>query len=274
VYKEEIRLMASQEETHTKVPMSFFYVYVYQDKAMRDELDRYLAVMKMDGVIAKWYSLEISPGEDWEQEMKLLLFNSADVILLLVSPDFIASDQGFSVGVRRAIERHERGEARVVPVILRPVVWESMPFGKLEVLPIDGKPITMWADQVEAFLHVAVGVLRVVTELVNRKVPKTKEEWVLEGKGHYDGQRYEEALAAYKNALELDGEDGLVRETVGRISIELGRYEEALGVYEGILETAPSASAYLFKGLALQRVGRSLEALEAYQKARELGYSG
>jgi tetratricopeptide (TPR) repeat protein len=254
-------------------PIEVFCCYCHADEAWLRKLEIHLSLLKRQGLVALWHDRLVAPGTAWAQAVDEHL-ETASVILLLVSADFLASDYCYSTEMLRAVERHERGEARVIPIILYPVVWENTPFERLQVLPVGGKPVMMWESRDRAFLNVVQGIHRIILPLLNRGVPKTKEEWVLEGKGHYDGQRYEEALAAYKNALELDGEDGLVRETVGRILIELGRYEEAVGVYEEIVGTAPSASAYLFRGLALQRLGRSVEALEAYQKARELGYSG
>ena len=78
----------------------------------------------------------------------------ADVILLLVSPDFLASRYCYDIEVRRAMELQQQGKARVIPVILRPCDWHSAPFAKLIALPRDGKPITKWPDRDEAFLDV------------------------------------------------------------------------------------------------------------------------
>ena len=81
----------------------------------------------------------LSAGVEWEQEINQHL-NNAQIILLLVSPDFMDSDYCYGVEMKRAIERHERKEARVIPIILRPVYWQGI-LGKLQALPTDGKPV-------------------------------------------------------------------------------------------------------------------------------------
>src|SRR5205807_9146396 len=94
---------------------------------------------------------------------------TAHIILLLVSPDFIASEYCYSIEMKRAIERHEKGEARVIPVILRPVDnWKSTPFGKLSPLPSNGTPVTLWQDHDEVLLTIAQGIRKVVEELRNK----------------------------------------------------------------------------------------------------------
>lgn len=103
---------------------------------------------------------------------------------------------------------------------------------------------------------------------------KTKEQWILEGQEHYDAQRYEEALIAYQAVLLLDPGNTLIADRAGRILLRLERYEEALAIYEKLSHISSSLSVYLYKGLILQRLGRSIEALDAYRKAHTYGYAG
>ncbi len=107
--------------------------------------------------ITVWHNREISPGTDWAQEIESQL-NTADIILLLVSPDFLSSDYCYSVEMQRALERHQVGEARVIPIILRPVYWQDTPFGNSPVLPTKAKPVTSWSDPEEALYDVAKGI--------------------------------------------------------------------------------------------------------------------
>lgn len=140
-----------------------FFSYAREDEDLRDELEKHLSILRQ-GVITGWHDREIGAGKEWEGEVDTHL-NTARVILLLVSPDFMASDYCWSVEVKRAMERHETGEARVIPVILRPVDWEGAPFCKLQALPTDAKPVTTWANRDEAFLDVARGIRAAVEEL-------------------------------------------------------------------------------------------------------------
>ena len=95
--------------------------------------------------------------------------NSAEVILLLISSDFIASEYCHEIEMKRAMERHESGEARVIPVILRSVDWSGLIFSKLQAAPKDGAPVTKWADRDEAFMNVAQAIRAAVAELTRRK---------------------------------------------------------------------------------------------------------
>jgi WD40 repeat protein/energy-coupling factor transporter ATP-binding protein EcfA2 len=141
-----------------------FYCYAHEDKALQDQLVKQLAPLERLGLIAGWSDRDISAGQHWQNEIDKRL-NTADIILLLISPDFIASDYCHSVEVKRAMERHEAGEARVIPIILRPVYWQAMPFGQLQALPTHGKPIDTWRNRNEAFLKVVQGLRKVIEEL-------------------------------------------------------------------------------------------------------------
>ena len=141
-----------------------FYSYAHEDEELVKELRKHLSILKRQGVIREWYDREITAGTDWKGQLDQHL-NSSGVILLLVSADFLASDYRYDVEMTRALERHDQGEARVIPVILRPVDWKGAPFGKLQSLPTDGKPVTSWQIRDEAFADVARGIRRAVSEL-------------------------------------------------------------------------------------------------------------
>lgn len=150
----------------TRLPelVEVFFSYAHEDEDLRNELEKHLSILKRKGVITGWHDRKIGAGKEWEGEIDIHL-NTARVILLLVSADFIASDYCWDVEVKRAMERHEAGEARVIPVILRPVDWEGAPFGKLQALPTEAKPVTSWANRDEAFVSVAQGIRASVKEL-------------------------------------------------------------------------------------------------------------
>jgi tetratricopeptide (TPR) repeat protein len=147
-----------------------FFSYAHKDEDLRDELAVHLAMLKREGAISDWHDRQISPGREWGGEIDAHL-EVAHVILLLVSPDFLASDYCYDVEVKTAMHRHEAGEARVVPVILRPCDWSRAPFGKLQALPKNAEPVTRWADRDEAFLDVAKGIRRVADEMAAAAAP-------------------------------------------------------------------------------------------------------
>jgi hypothetical protein len=137
-----------------------FYSYAHEDEVLRDKLATHLKILQRQKKIEVWYDREIGAGAEWEAEVKHHLEND-DIILLLISPDFIASDFCYDIEMQRAIERHDAGKAVVIPVILRPTDWGGAPFSKLQALPKDGKPVTRWSDQDEAFTNIAEGVRKV-----------------------------------------------------------------------------------------------------------------
>ena len=137
-----------------------FMSYSHADEALRNELEKHLAGLLRQGVITTWHDRRIGPGEDLHGRIDEQL-NTADIVLLLVSADFLASDYCHDVEMMRAMERHERGEARVIPVILRPCDWHGAPFGTLMAVPSDGKPVTKHATLDDGFLEVAKAIRQV-----------------------------------------------------------------------------------------------------------------
>ena len=147
-----------------KRPISLFYSYSHKDEDLRDRLFDHLAVLRWNGRISDWHDRKIPPGAEWEDAIDRYLTLS-DIVLLLVSASFIASPYCHRKEMMTALERHDGGEATVIPVILRHCRWKSTSLGKLQALPKDGKPVTAWADQDEAFDDVVAGIERVVEEL-------------------------------------------------------------------------------------------------------------
>lgn len=111
------------------------------------------------GIIEKWHDRRITIGEDWRGEIASSL-NDVDIILLLVSADFLASEYCYGIELKRALERHKAGDARVIPIIVRECLWTRSPFGKLQALPRDGKAIASWANRDEAWMDVALSFSR------------------------------------------------------------------------------------------------------------------
>jgi hypothetical protein len=140
---------------------SLFYSYSHKDEDLRVKLEAHLASLKREGLISEWHDRKIIAGTDSDCEIDEHL-ETADVILLLISSDFIASNYCFEKEATRAMERHESGEATVVPVILRPCSWQKLPFGKLQALPSDGKPVTSHRGKDKAFASVVDGIRAVV----------------------------------------------------------------------------------------------------------------
>lgn len=118
-----------------------FFSYAHEYEQLRDKLATHLSTLRRQGIIQEWHNRQIGAGKEWAGEIDRNL-EAAHVILLLISADFIRSDYCMDRELSRAMERHESGEARVIPIILRPVDWEGLPFSKLQALPTDGNPVT------------------------------------------------------------------------------------------------------------------------------------
>ena len=136
-----------------------FYSYAHKDETLRNELETHLKILERLQLIAPWHDRRIIASEEWKGEIDENL-EQADIILLLVSADFIASDYCWDKEMTRALERHETGEATVVPVIIRDVNWTDAPFAKLQALPKDGKPVTKWTNRDSAWKSVSKGIER------------------------------------------------------------------------------------------------------------------
>lgn len=143
--------------------VKLFFSYSHKDEALRDQLETHLAMLKNQGLIEPWHDRRIVAGSDLDDSINAGL-EAADVVLLLVSSDFLASQYCYSKEMARAMEKHQAGEAHVIPVILRHCDWQAAPFGKLLAAPKDGKAITSWPDIDEALADVARQVRRVAEE--------------------------------------------------------------------------------------------------------------
>ena len=145
-----------------------FYSYSRKDEELRNELEKHLTLLHRQGLIDAWHDREIDAGDEWKEAIDENL-ERADVILLLISADFIASDYAFDIEMKRALERHEEQTARVIPVIVRDVNWRKAQFARLQALPKDGKAVTLWENRDTAWRNVSEGIERVVAEVRRRR---------------------------------------------------------------------------------------------------------
>ena len=99
------------------------------------------------------------PGDTVDAEIAEKL-RSADLVLVLVSPSFIRSEYCWDVELKNAIERHERGEARVIPGVLRPCQWQLTPLMALLAMPTDGRAVINWPNRDTAYDNVARGIAK------------------------------------------------------------------------------------------------------------------
>jgi|GEM_PF-2286787 len=150
--------------TNSIINVFLSYSNSREDERLYQKLSNHLSLLENDGVISLWCERQISAGQERENQINERL-NTASIVLLLVSSDFIASISCCNI-VERAMQRHQSGQARVIPVLLRPVIWRDTSFGRLQALPTNGKPITEWGrKQDKAFIDIFEGIKTVAAEL-------------------------------------------------------------------------------------------------------------
>lgn len=137
--------------------MKVFVSYSHADKDLKDRLVKHLRPLEQENLIQVWVDHQIKPGDDWDKEISKKL-SEADIVLALVSIDFINSKYCYDVELEKALEREANGESKILPIILRSCLWAKSPLGRLKALPTDGKALTTWSDLDEALTIVAIGI--------------------------------------------------------------------------------------------------------------------
>ncbi|SRR6266516_330031 len=211
--------------------MEVFFCYAHEDRKLRDTLAKHFGALRRSGQIAMWHDYEILPGAEWMSQIDKHL-NTANIVLLLISPDFINSEYCWGVEMKKALERHEAGEARVLPIILHPVDWQGTPISKLQALPSNGRPITTWPNRHQAYVNVAKGVREVVEDLQREKeMSLSVEKLVMSSndelqKGNMSAISYESRLPP------LDENQQQRYLTIVNLLYLLGFREELLGTWD------------------------------------------
>ena len=124
-----------------KIGVKIFISYSHADQELRKKLEDHLSWLKHSEQITVWHDEEIPAGANREDQINTHL-NEADLILLLISPSFMASEDCWHKEARTALARYKAGMAWVIPIILRPVNWKNTPLGELQPLPTEAKPVT------------------------------------------------------------------------------------------------------------------------------------
>ncbi len=146
------------------VAYTVFISYSHKDKEFITSLLNHLNNLRRQGLISAWYDGDIVAGTEWKPLITKHV-NTDQIILLLISADFMSSDFCYSIEMGRAIERHNAGEARVIPILVRPTDFDGAPFAKLQMLPSEAKAISLWSDRDAAFLNVVKGIRESIRDL-------------------------------------------------------------------------------------------------------------
>ena len=169
--------------------MKAFISYSHKDEAALGRLHIHLAVLRREGRIDEWFDREILTGGDIDAEIAERL-ESSGLLLLLVSPDFLASDYCVEREMERALERHRSGEARVVPIIVEPCDWASTPLRNLKALPREGNPISEWTNENNAYLDVVQELRRVLEAEEMPRAAEQEEAMIQPGSSRSRFRRY------------------------------------------------------------------------------------
>jgi tetratricopeptide (TPR) repeat protein len=216
VAKEEYSKASSKPEERSPEPVKLFCSYSHRDERYLTKLKTSLAGLRREGLIEEWHDRKIRPGQEWEEAIDENL-ETSEIILLLITPDFMSSDYSFEKEMSQALERHDRGEARVIPIIVRPTDWEGAPFGKLQALPKNAKPITEWSNRDRAWLDVVRGIREAVKELTNKtdydqEAPLSKhqehqsqlDELYAQARQFYHAQNWQEVDEIFSQIHEIE----------------------------------------------------------------------
>lgn len=154
-------------------PIEMFLSYAHEDEELMNDVRRQLVGYDRRNVIRKYFDRMIPAGKQWKDAIDADL-RRADVILLVISPYFLESDYCYDTEMPEALRRHDNGDARVIPIILTTCLWQEEPFGKLQALPRDAKPLDTWPNRNEGAANVAEGIMRVVKELIQASADESR----------------------------------------------------------------------------------------------------
>ncbi len=247
-------------------PLKVFCCSAHEDQEMLEHLKRHLMPLQRRSQITIWSDANLTAGVEWEKELHQHL-ESADMILLLLSPDFMASDHCYSTVMGRAIVRHNDGSAQVIPLLLRPVHWDDAPFAQLQVIPTNAEPVTKWVNRDDAFHDTVKHINRVITDI---KIQRA----LLEAGEHTKAIRYQEALACYEHVLHLDRANGSALFGKARTLFLLGRVDASIEAFTLAEQIAPAKGENFFsqhfKARAFSQKERYAESLIAYDRVVSL----
>jgi len=145
-------------------PVKLFISYAHEDEVHKNNLVTHLSALQRLGVLEAWDDREIMAGQNWDTAIKTSL-EQADIVIFLISADFIASEYIHDVEIENALKRYKAGQQIIIPVLVRACDFSSLHLSRFQALPTGAKPITSWDNLDEAWLNVTEGIKKVSTEM-------------------------------------------------------------------------------------------------------------
>jgi hypothetical protein len=152
----------------TRGPLQLFLSYARQDHDMAADLRAHLAPLRHEGIVSDWYDRDLVAGADWDSEIRNRL-DTADLVIALVSAEFLSSPYAYDVELAHALDLHHRDRLRLIPVIVRNCRWQDLPVARLNVLPAAGRPVTSWDNRDDAWVSVVTGIEAAAREVVKSR---------------------------------------------------------------------------------------------------------
>jgi hypothetical protein len=156
------------QEDRKDAAIQIYMSYAEEDEALKNELETHLSLLKRQGIISTWHNRQIGLGKEKDREVDSHI-DTAHIILLLVSSRFMASNYCYEQEMTRAMQRQASGEVRIIPILLRSTDWQNAPFGSLQGLPRNGKPVTSSRDHDEVWSEIAQDIRNLCKELCGEK---------------------------------------------------------------------------------------------------------
>lgn len=284
--------------TEQKEPILIFFSYAQRDRILRYQLEDHLYILKYRKLIEMWDAYEIRAGDDKYQQANTYL-EKAQIILLLISASFIASDFLESSNVQRMLERHNKGYVTIIPILLRSTYLVGLPFAHIAMLPTNKKPVAEWKYRDRAFVDIVAGIERVIDSYIAKQrsgttrgtaqdaiiIPETTTRGG-DGLSFYpelfdptkeirNTAYYKQSLDIYQHALIVNSTDSQAYRGKGHALYGLERYQEAFEAFTRAAQLHPTPANAVSKGKTLVQLARYEAALHTYREALDIdpGYA-
>jgi tetratricopeptide (TPR) repeat protein len=271
--------------------LKVYYCYAEEDEDLRNLLTAHLTPLRRERKLTIWLDILLQAGSDWKMEVEKHL-KEADLILLLISPGFMVSDYCYNLQLTTALNHYEAGKVEIIPILLRPVLWEGTPIKRLPlILPTSKIPVTLWPNRDEAFTNIAAAIRDLIqTKLARKRQISPNEITILNQLGEAVlTMRCPQCGTTNRMEAKFCGKDGIdllasqiiatprpipssrtkemwVKE--GQLLYEQKLYATALVAYDQALQLdAHYALAHFHKGHVLYTLRQYPEALIAYDQA-------